>query len=899
MNKKNRVIIVGNSPFPFENSSRNYAPGIRTWHFGLAAKDANYDVLILGCRIPKSYDEDQPDIKFEKQDDIEYYSVIPTIFENKKWLKEKIQEFEPDVIVGVNTYPCSIISDLELKIPFWADLNGSVMAEAQAKAFVYKDNSYIPHFFKMEAKSLSKADIFSTVSEAQGFSLVGELGIWGRLNKDTMGYRFVRVIPNSALETEFKHTKNVIRGVLTSKSDFVVLYSGGYNTWTDVDTLFKGLESAMSQIKNLVFVSTGGQIEGHDEYTYIHFQNLIKKSKFKNRFHLCGWVPNDDLPNYYLEADLAINSDKYCYEALLGSRTRTLDWIRAKLPFISTPLSEVTNYLIQKNLAFGFKEGNEKSLAELLVNLSKNPNDLDQIKNRLQTILKEEFLIKYTQREFIEWLKNPSHSPDYGKKQDYLYSKEDLINYQNLSIPKKQKLAVSSWPYISSFLRKTGLEKYENQIKKAGTNFVFQENKKNYKAKFLNVTIPSMESAETYTIPVVIQNIGNVKWETPEKDLNAVNFGYVWKDQKGEIVMKSEERTPLPKSVKPGEKIEFEGNITTLEKSGKLILELDLVKENQFWFSELDSEPYEARINVKKKQQSDYKYPKTSVVVISYNSEKYIAKCLDSLLESDYPNLELIVVDNSSSDKTPEILKNYSNKAKIFLNKENLGFAGGNNFGIKKSSGEILVLINPDAYVKQDSISELVLPFLKDEKIMITGPKIYYPNTKKIQSAGGIIRTNALPLHYGYGVEDNQQFNSVKQVDYVTGAVMAIKRKLFEITGLFDPIYNPAYYEETEKCVQARKLGFKVLYIPKSEAYHYESTTLTALSENYLRYFHANRFKFIYRNFNFAQLMKFFPSEIKWFFINCGKKERSIVIKAHLKSLFSSKIRNTKKVVLE
>ena len=227
-----RVVMLGHSPLPFENLSKNYAPGARTWHFARAALDAGCKVLLLASRIPNVYDPNQEQITHEKKENLDYYSIDNSVFADKNWLKEKILEFNPDCIVGVTTYPSSVVADLDLDIPFWADLYGSIMAEAQAKAFLYNDNSYLYHFYKMEEKVLSNADIFSVVSEAQGFSLVGELGMWGRLSKETMGFRFVRVIPATAEKQEFQQSKKVIRGKIVKDSDFVVLYSRGYNSWT-------------------------------------------------------------------------------------------------------------------------------------------------------------------------------------------------------------------------------------------------------------------------------------------------------------------------------------------------------------------------------------------------------------------------------------------------------------------------------------------------------------------------------------------------------------------------------------------------------------------------------------------------------------------------------------------
>lgn len=599
--EKKRVLILGNSPLPFENLRKTFAPGIRTWYFARSALDANCDVSIIGYRIPNVYDKEFPDEKFTKKEGIDYLSVKGEIFENKGWLTKKIKDFKPDCIVGINTHPSSVVADLNLDIPFWADLNGSVMAEAQAKAHVYNDDKFIHHFFKMESKVLNKADVFSAVSEAQGFSLVGELGIWGRLNKDTMGYRFVRVIPNAAEDKKFKHTKNVIRGILAKETDFVVLYSGGYNTWTDIETLFYGLEKAMEKNPNLVFVSTGGQIEGHDNLTYQQFQDMIESSKFADRFHLLGWVPSEDVSNFYLEADLGINSDKYCYEAILGARTRILDWLQASLTFISSPLSEISNYLIKNNLAYGFEVGNSDNLAENLIKISSNRNDLDDKKTRMKKILEEEFTPKFTLREFREWVKNPNHSPDYGKIENLIPSNYDFQNTDSNSI---ENLAVSTWPKIFSLLRFLHLSKYDEKVKKFGINLVSTKKTSKYRARFLKVSIPEMVQGKKYLIPVSVKNVGDADWKNDKESINAVNLSYVWKDDSGKIVLKNEERTSLPESVKVGGKIESNLKLITPQKAGKFVLQIDLVKEGEFWFSEIGSQPYRATVVVKIRNNS-------------------------------------------------------------------------------------------------------------------------------------------------------------------------------------------------------------------------------------------------------------------------------------------------------
>jgi len=731
-NSGKKVVILGYSPLPFENVSKNYAPGARTWHFTEVALQGGAKVLLICYRIPKIYDKSSEPITLEKKDSLEYYSVDGSVFENKEWITRKIQEFNADCVVGVTTYPSSIVADLKLELPFWADLYGSVMAEAQSKAYLYQDDGYLNYFYKQEEKVLGKADIFSVVSEAQGFSLIGELGIWGRLNKDTMGYRFVRVIPATIEPKEFKHTKNVIREKLAKESDFVILYTGGYNTWTDVDTLFSGLEKAMSKNPQIVFVSTGGKLEGHDEHTYDNFTNMIQSSKYKERFHLCGWVPQEDLPNYYLEADLAINSDKFCYEALLGSRTRVLEWLCASLTFISTPLSEITNYLIENDLAYSFKEGNADDLAEKLLAISSDKEGLESKKQKLGKTLTEEFTYQATSGEFAEWLKNPQHSPDF-KKMDSFGSKgkTDFKPPIHTSLTLAQHLAISSWPHIAKSLRIFGLGKYSEKVKRIGEKTVVQKPKKtivqklkktvvneaqNYRAEFLNVNLPEMESGKKYAIPVVIKNVGKATWENPSNPDNTINFSYIWKDTKGNVIVKSDERTSLVAPIKPGKKSNAEVIINTPPNDGEYVLQLDLVKEKYFWFSEIGSKKFEAPLKIKKKiinESMTTQLPLISIIIVTFNSEKFISECLDSILASDYPKMEVIAIDNGSTDNSVDKLSKYKDKIKVISAGKNLGFASGNNLGIKESNGEIIIFINPDVFVTKNSFRELVLPFFE------------------------------------------------------------------------------------------------------------------------------------------------------------------------------------------
>ncbi len=218
---------------------------------------------------------------------------------------------------GDGAVPSSLAVQIKTGKPIWADLFGSLLAEAQAKAEVYSDNFYTSYWRKFEVLTLKRADMFSTVSMPQKYSLIGELGILGRLNRYTLNYDFIQVMPICFDEEPFQHQKNALRNVRVKADDFVIFWSGGYNTWTDAETLFRGLVKAMERNEKIKFVSTGGAIDRHDDITFAKFCDDVRQSKYQDRFIFLGWVPTADVPNFYLESDVGINIDRFSYEAML------------------------------------------------------------------------------------------------------------------------------------------------------------------------------------------------------------------------------------------------------------------------------------------------------------------------------------------------------------------------------------------------------------------------------------------------------------------------------------------------------------------------------------------------------------------------------------------------------
>ncbi len=409
--------MIGQIPLPFENLKKSYAPGARTWQFAQPLIADGHDVVIMGIRIPFVYEDNWPEIVERKEGGCVIYSITPEEAERQIFLTDLANRFEPDCMLGVFYYPAYIACTSGLEVPIWADMYGCVMAEAQIKAAVYNDDSYLDHFLRMEHVVVSGGDRFSTVSLRQKYELIGELGILRRLNSNTVEHDFVVDIPTALPDIRIENEGALSLRERVSKNDFLVLWSGGYNTWTDVKTLLQGLEMAMDKNPNIKFVSTGGSIDGHDEITYPSFTSMVEKSKFRDRFLLEGWIDRELARSYYLACDIGINIDAKTYEVMFGSRTRILDWALAGLPTLSTNLCELTEELAEKDLLYTFEVGDPESLARSLMNLANNRSELKEVGKRIKHYVHERFSYENTTQALREWVKSPGHAPDYeGRK---------------------------------------------------------------------------------------------------------------------------------------------------------------------------------------------------------------------------------------------------------------------------------------------------------------------------------------------------------------------------------------------------------------------------------------------------------------------------------------------------
>ncbi len=411
-----RVLLLGASPLPWEEAHRAYAPGLRTWQFAVALAADGHDVTLITRRYPESYCEGMPDVLERTRGTVKVMLASDDAFMAGDLIQETHDAREPHCIVATTMLPAVRATEIVSTAPLWVDLFGHVMAEGQAKAAVYDDDSLVQYYYEATCKTLDAADVFSAISWSQQHAVVGELGLRGRLSKAVAGYDFVYRIPLGVESRQLVWAGPAFRGTDVPSDAFVVLWSGGYNTWCDVETLFQGLEEAMRRNSRIWFVSTGGELKVQDEITYERFRSMTESSAFRDRFLFRGWLPASALINYYLEANVGINVDKQIYEVRLGTKSRIYEWLRAGLVPVTTRVCELSYQLEKESIGLTFASGNPEELASVLTKAAADPEALAAMSETARWFAGNYLSPERTARPLREWVRRPTAAPDRGAR---------------------------------------------------------------------------------------------------------------------------------------------------------------------------------------------------------------------------------------------------------------------------------------------------------------------------------------------------------------------------------------------------------------------------------------------------------------------------------------------------
>lgn len=215
---------------------------------------------------------------------------------------------------------------------------------------------------------------------------------------------------------------------------------------------------------------------------------------------------------------------------------------------------------------------------------------------------------------------------------------------------------------------------------------------------------------------------------------------------------------------------------------------------------------------------------KLSVIIVAFNSETFIKKCLELVLKNNPEDSEVIVIDNKSTDNTKEVIKGFTPKVRFIESDKNLGFGKAVNLAAGQAQGKYLFLLNPDAFLKKPMIGELIDFYENTPNVGIVFPKLItldgrvQPSVRKLPTIWGAIKEFIFSIQHEYTQYTPNQ-NIPVEIEAAYGAAALITKDLFLKLGGFDEKFF-MYYEDVDLCRRIRNLGFKVYFYPNASIEH-------------------------------------------------------------------------------
>lgn len=246
-------------------------------------------------------------------------------------------------------------------------------------------------------------------------------------------------------------------------------------------------------------------------------------------------------------------------------------------------------------------------------------------------------------------------------------------------------------------------------------------------------------------------------------------------------------------------------------------------------------------------------YPKVFVITLNWNRKDDTIECIDSLKKLNYPNFQIVVVDNGSVDGSVAAIRAQFPDITIIENRRNLGYAEGFNAGLKyayEHRADYFLILNNDTVIDSHALTQLVKVAEQDSQVGFVSGKVYFYNEpNRLQTVG----KNTHPVYIigsdiGGKEIDVGQYDEIRERDFVDDVFLLVRRCAYEQVGGYDPTFF-LMYEEADWCARVRRVGFKIMYAPRSKIWHKGNLwTSTGISTTHLFYLARNQIPFVWRN---------------------------------------------------
>ena len=280
-----------------------------------------------------------------------------------------------------------------------------------------------------------------------------------------------------------------------------------------------------------------------------------------------------------------------------------------------------------------------------------------------------------------------------------------------------------------------------------------------------------------------------------------------------------------------------------------------------------------------------------AVLIVTWEGASVLPACLRALAPQLESGATLMVVDNHSSDGSAAHVRRYYPDARLIENQANLGFGGGVNVGLRallaEQTPDYVILLNQDTEVAPGWLDGILRPF-EDAAVGAVGCKLLYPDNKTIQHAGSRLEyPRALAHHIGWHEADEGQYDLRRDIDYVTGAALALRMTALQAIGLFDEGYNPGYYEDSDLCWRLRHANYRVVYTGSASSVHHESTSSPDKLRQSMIY-NRNRLRFVLKTFSTTAFWQDFEPAERQFIARHGIGEEARALRwAYLHALIA------------